>query len=236
VLARLCRRVFCGVALIVSGSTIEGMDRRRLIGRTAEIQRVDAFLEAMAGGPAALILVGEAGIGKTTIWREAVARARRDCLALVSEPAEQEQKLSFAGLGDLLRDLGGNVWAGLPPPQRRALDVALVVEEPGRGAPDRRTVAAGLLTLVCRAAAISPVLVAVDDGQWLDVPTTRALAFALRRLRHEPVGLLLSVRRGSGGAAAELCEAAGVHLVDLLEVPPLGPGEIVRTQRKLCTS
>jgi hypothetical protein len=167
------------------------MDRRRLIGRTAELQRVDAFLEAMAGGPAALILVGEAGIGKTTVWHEAVARARRDRMVLASEPSEQEQKLSFAGLGDLLRDLGEDVRAGLPPPQRRALDVALVVEEPGRGGPDRRTVAAGLLTLVCRAAEIGPVLVAIDDGQWLDLPTTRALAFALRRLRREPVGLLL---------------------------------------------
>jgi DNA-binding CsgD family transcriptional regulator len=212
--------------LIVSGSTIEGMDRRRLIGRTAELQRVDAFLGAMAGGPAALILVGEAGIGKTTIWREAVARARREFMVLESQPSEQEQKLSFAGLGDLLRDLGEDVWAGLPPPQRYALDVALVVEEPGPGGPDRRTVAAGLLTLVCRAAEIGPVLVAVDDGQWLDLPTTRALAFALRRLRHEPVGLLLSVRSGPGGAAAELCEAAAVHRVDLVEVPPLGPGEI----------
>lgn len=47
------------------------MDRRRPIGRTADFQRVDAFLEAMTGGPAALILAGEAGIGKTTIWSEA---------------------------------------------------------------------------------------------------------------------------------------------------------------------
>ena len=54
-----CWRVFCGLGLIVSDATIEGMDRRRLIGRTAELQRVDAFLGAMAGGPAALILVGE---------------------------------------------------------------------------------------------------------------------------------------------------------------------------------
>jgi predicted ATPase len=77
------------------------MDHRRLIGRTAELQQVDAFLGAMAGGPAALILVGEAGIGKTTIWREAVARARRDRMVLESQPSEQEQKLSFAGLGDV---------------------------------------------------------------------------------------------------------------------------------------
>ena len=202
------------------------MDRRRLIGRTAELQRVDAFLEAMAGGPAALILVGEAGIGKTTIWGEAVARARRECMVLESQPSEQEQKLSFAGLGDLLRDLGEDVWSSLPPPQRRALGVALVVEEPERGGPDRRTVAAGLLTLVCRAAEIGPVLVAIDDGQWLDLPTTHALAFALRRLRHEPVGLLLSVRSGAGGAAVELCKAAGVHPVNRVGVPPLGPGEI----------
>src|SRR5438045_600313 len=98
-----------------------------VVGREAELAAVDAFLDA---GARALALLGSPGIGKSTIWREAVERAgARGATVLVARPAELEARLSFAGLADLTSAVPQGAYAGLPPPQRRALDVALLRED-----------------------------------------------------------------------------------------------------------
>jgi predicted ATPase len=162
--------------------------RSAIVGRDDELAAVDALLEAVSAGPAALILEGEPGIGKTTLLDAArdVALARR-FRVLAARPAPTEVRMAHAGLADLLRDAPLDA---LPPAQRAALDAALLRGETAvTRAPDRRAVAAALLTTIEALAATAPVLILIDDLQWLDASTTSALGFALRRVTGR-VGLL----------------------------------------------
>src|SRR2546422_6165229 len=150
----------------------------RVVGRGTELSRLDAFMDDVTEGPAALLLEGESGIGKTTLWKRGVATAsERGWRALSTRPAESEAKLSYAGLADLL-DGCDDVLQELPDPQRNALEVALLRAEPEEGASDARAVSAAVLTALREAAAAGPVLIALDDVQWLDPSTASALGVA----------------------------------------------------------
>ena len=172
----------------------------RVVGRGNELSRLDAFMDDVAGGPAVLLLEGESGIGKTTLWKRGVAgAAERGWRVLSTRPAESEAKLSYAGLADLL-EASDDVIQALPDPQRNALEVALLKAGPEEGSSsDARAVSAAVLTALREAAAAGPVLIALDDVQWLDPSTASALGFAVRRLGSEPIGLLLA-RREAGSA------------------------------------
>jgi hypothetical protein len=99
-----------------------------LFGRERELALIRGFLERAAGGPATLVLEGEPGIGKTTLWRAGVDAARAQAIrVLAARPAEAERELSFSALGDLLAPELGRLEA-LSPPRRRALEVALLLE------------------------------------------------------------------------------------------------------------
>jgi DNA-binding CsgD family transcriptional regulator len=175
----------------VSGCGVPGRDR--------ELATVMAFLDALPSGPSGLLLEGEAGIGKTTVWDAGVAAAAaRSYIILSSRPTESEATLSFAALGDLMDGVLGQVLPQLPPPQRRALAVALLMEDPVASQPEQRAVFRAFLGVIRHMSASGPVVIAIDDLQWLDVPSAAALEFALRRLGSEPVGLLASARIQSG--------------------------------------
>jgi hypothetical protein len=164
-----------------------------VVGRDAELAEVDAFLGAPGGGT--IVLEGDAGIGKTTLWRTAVARAAERGLAvLTSSPGAGETRLTFAGLGDFLDGLSDDVFEGLPAPQRRALDVALLRADAAGSPPDQRAVSAALLSVLRMLAEATPLLVAVDDVQWLDQPSWRVLEFARRRLADDGVKFMLAQR------------------------------------------
>ena len=165
-----------------------------LVGRDEELTAIAEFLEA--GAPAcAVVIEGEAGIGKTTVWHAAVeAAAAGGRRALRARPAESEAKLAFSSLADLLGDAIDDALGHLPPPQRRALEVALLIEDAGGARADRRAVAAGLLSSLRALASETPLLLAIDDVQWVDRSSAAALEFALRRLRDEPVALLVTRR------------------------------------------
>jgi DNA-binding CsgD family transcriptional regulator len=168
------------------------------VGRDREMEEVAAFLAAMARGPAGLVFAGEPGIGKTTLWREALQRAReRSLIVLSARPVAAEARLAFATLADLLEPVADDVLAGLPEPQRRALAVALLREDPGDGRLDQRAVGAATISVLTALARTAPVAVAVDDLQWLDRPSAQVLAFAARRLGRLPVGLLACERIGA---------------------------------------
>jgi DNA-binding CsgD family transcriptional regulator len=169
-----------------------------LFGRDRELEWVHGFLERVATGPApaALVLEGEPGIGKTTLWRAGLEAARAyGCRVLEARPVEAERELSFSALGDLLGPALDRLDA-LSPPRRRALEVALLLASDGV-APDARAIGLATLDLMRLAAAEQPLLLAIDDMQWLDAPSQETLAYALRRLDAEHVALVGARRPGA---------------------------------------
>jgi DNA-binding CsgD family transcriptional regulator len=186
-----------------------------VVGRETELAEVEGFLDSIEEGFAALVLEGEPGIGKTTVWEEAVSRARqRGYRTLVSRPAQAEAKLSFAALTDLLEPVEPGAFDALPEPQRHALEAALLRVSGEGSRPQPRAAAAGLRSILIGLAGESPVLLAIDDAQWLDAASARALAFALRRLGGGRVGALVT-RRPDIDAFRDLVEIPPARLVEL---------------------
>ena len=165
-----------------------------LVGRERELAQIGPWLELLESGPAALLLAGEPGIGKTSVWSAAVASARAaGALCLVTRPVESELPLGYAGLVDLLGAKAEPLLVSLP--DRLAASVAAALLLGAAPAPaDPHAVARGTLALLQALAAGTPVVIAIDDVQWLDPATARALAFALRRLASARVGVLASLR------------------------------------------
>jgi DNA-binding NarL/FixJ family response regulator len=198
-----------------------------LVGRESELGVVETFLRAKQ--PCVVAIVGEPGIGKTTLWQVAVERARtQGAQLLIARPTESEARLAFAGLADLLSDVPDELFARLPEPQRVGLDAALLRAVSARP-PERRVVGAGFLTLLRELAAESEVVCAIDDLQWLDASSAAAVEFALRRLGEEPVRSLFSVR------ASELATAPLPALERDLQVEhvELGPLTVAALHRVL---
>jgi DNA-binding CsgD family transcriptional regulator len=195
-----------------------------IVGRDAELETVRAFVERSSGGPQAFVLEGEAGVGKSTLWRAGVERAlERGLRVLSSRPAEAERGFAYVGLGDLFEGVLGDVLPALSTPRRRALEVALLVEE-GHSVADPRTLGVAIRSGLELLARDAPVVVAIDDVQWLDPSSASALAFALRRLREQPLLLLLARRLCEGQERSELERATEPERVDRLTVGPLSLG------------
>ena len=200
-----------------------------IVGRDEELAAVAAFLDG--DFPAALVLAGEAGIGKTTVWRAALAQAReRDVRVLVARPGESEARLSFAGLADLLEPVFDDALVALPLVQRRALEAALLLSEDERPAPDQMTISTACLGVFRRLAGEGRVLVAVDDVQWLDPPTALVLEFVARRLTQEPAGLLVAERTVGDGVAPLGMDRADLE-VHRVTLGPLSTGALHRLLR-----
>src|SRR5436190_6681867 len=194
-----------------------------VVGREVELAAIERFVERAAAGLGCLILEGEAGIGKSTIWDAAVDSARSSGFRVLrSRPARSEQGLTLGGLTDLLGDLDPEFLAGLPEPQRAALELALLRALPAGASPDQRTLSvavAGLLRLLADA---GPVLVAFDDAQWLDGSSAGIAGYAVRRLADRPIGLLVSVRTGrDGGAVPDLARAVDPDRTERIVLGPL---------------
>jgi DNA-binding NarL/FixJ family response regulator len=171
-----------------------------IVGREAELDAVERFLDNVTTGPAALVIDGEAGIGKTTVWLEGVRSAEsRLFRVLQARPAESESKLSYAALADLIGGAFDETHTALPPPQERALATALLRAETSEPV-DARTTATALVGVLTALAADGPLLVAIDDVQWLDPASARALEFAARRPPPR-LGLLLTRRAETAGEA-----------------------------------
>jgi DNA-binding CsgD family transcriptional regulator len=191
-----------------------------VVGREEELAVVRAGLDDVQAGAAAVIVGGEAGIGKTTLWLAGIAAAEeRGFRVLVSRPAEAEMELGYVGLTDLLAPVLDEILDELTSPQRRALEVALLRSEPGGEAPDQAAIGFALLGAVVALARRQPVLLAVDDVQWLDASSSFALRFAARRLGHESVGLLLCARTELGSWLSE-------ERTRRIEVGPLSLGAL----------
>ena len=140
---------------------------------------------------------------------------------LAARPGGAEAELSFAGLFDFLAGIDIRSMSGLPAPQQRALETALVRAEPADSPPERFAISAGFLSVLLSLAASGPLLVAVDDLQWLDAASAEVLGFAARRAGGQSFRFLLSRRSGSDTGVEHELGSAGVRRV---EVGPLSLG------------
>jgi DNA-binding CsgD family transcriptional regulator len=201
-----------------------------LSGRENEMRSLEDFLERAADAPLVLVLSGEAGIGKTALWRAGLRRAQaRGAHVLAYRAVEAEAVLSFAGIAELLGPVADEVLPTLGELRRRALEAALLVEgSGGESAADPRAIGLAVLDVLKSLAAETPVLVAIDDFQWLDRPSVRTLLFALRRLGDERVGALLTTR----GEARELDRGLASDAANRLVVGPLAPAALSRVVRR----
>lgn len=199
-----------------------------VLGREAELEAVRTFVAELVA-PRALVLEGEPGIGKTTLWETGVAvAASAGHRVLRCRPVAAEAQLPFAAVADLLADTLEGTLPSLPAPQQRALRIALLVDEPAGPPPDHRAIAAALLGVLRHACVTAPVLLAADDVPWLDDASRTVLEFVVRRLGTEPVGLLLA-RRGSGSPPPlDLGRALAATSVEVVSLGPLSMGALHR--------
>jgi DNA-binding CsgD family transcriptional regulator len=203
-----------------------------IFGRDAELAEIDAFLTGLSESAGSLVLAGPPGSGKTTLLRAAVARAaERGYLVLLTTPARSEVRLAFAGLTDLLDGQPADLVDELPPPQARALRVALLAEEPPLHPPDQRVIAMAFRAALQVLAAAAPVLLVIDDVQWLDQPSESAVGFAIRRLQEETVGLVCAQRTDRPGAELPLELSRARVATRLMPVGPLSIGALHRMLR-----
>lgn len=201
----------------------------RLVGRDEELDSLVRLIDASDELPTAAAVVGEVGIGKTALWLAVVEEAAaRGYVVLSCQASEAEVRFSFSGLKDLLGGLVAEVLPELPPPQRRALEVAIALSD--SSAPvEERLVAFAFLNALRRLAERTPVLLAVDDVQWLDAPSLALLRYALPRLESEPVAAVVTAR---GEFPAWLRRDVSAERLLELELGPLSVGALHELLRR----
>jgi DNA-binding CsgD family transcriptional regulator len=189
----------------ISGTT----ESERLLGRSRELARLEQILDDLGDGGAALVVHGEAGIGKTTLL-EAVARgaAARGITVIRTTGVPSESGMPYAGLHRLLQPHLAKVPA-LPGPQREALSAAFGLSQ--GAAPDVFLIALAVLELLAETAATAPLLLVIEDAHWLDADTSEVLSFVARRVEIEPIALFFAVRDGH----ASRFEEAGLPTLQL---------------------
>jgi DNA-binding CsgD family transcriptional regulator len=191
----------------------------RIVGRDAEQGELDAFLDADRLG--SLVLCGGAGIGKTTLWEVGIEAAHdRGLRVLSARASDAETQLPFAALIDLCDGIDEEL-SGLPVPQRSALEVALLRTEPSGAPVNVHAIALGFLKALRLLTSRAPVLVAIDDIQWLDGPSADVLTFVARRVQGERLGFLVARRVDRSSPFEDALERRGV---ERLEVGPLSFG------------
>ena len=142
------------------------------MSRSTENKSIADFLETAELHPAGMILEGEAGIGKTTQWLAAVEQGReRGFRVLSARVGQEESVLAYATVADLLGDAADEAYAELPDLQRLAVDRVLFRAGSDGPPTDQWVVAAAFVAIIERLATESPVLLAIDDVQWLDAPS-----------------------------------------------------------------
>jgi predicted ATPase len=171
---------------------------RLLIGRDRELATLYALVDGIEEQGGAVVVRGEAGIGKSALLAAAEERARDRGVGVVSTTgALSEAQLAFAGLHQLLAPLLGGL-DQLPDPQRRALEAAFGLSE--GHAPDLFLIGLATLGLVAERAAETPLLFVVDDAHRLDRPSSEVLQIMARRIESDPVVVLFAVRDGVAGS------------------------------------
>ena len=214
----------------------------RPVGRDTEIAEIRASLSAVSGTPVALAITGDAGIGKTVVWQHVLQAVSRSSRVLSCQPTSAERPLAFSALDDLFDDAAGEVLPVLTGPRRRAVEIALLrdasseplpagLPEASRPLPERRVLARGILDVVRLLSGRAPLVIAVDDAQWLDRPTAGVLEFCFRRLQDEPVSILLTFRDDDGLFPLGLGRALPPDRLRRTQLGPLSLGAIGKILR-----
>jgi DNA-binding CsgD family transcriptional regulator len=210
------------------------MITHNLVGRDRELSALDGLIGQIGQQGGSIVVLGEPGVGKSALLRAAAGLGRSAGLqVLQTTGVECEAQLPFAGLHQLLRPLVG-LAAQLPAGQRHALDAAF--GEDAGCQPERFMIALAALNLLADAAARTPVLMVVDDVQWLDRPTQETLVFIARRISADPITLIGSVRSGheTAFASAGLTElnVAGLDDTSARELLASGAGDLSSADRE----
>ncbi|WP_068110864.1 helix-turn-helix transcriptional regulator [Nocardioides dokdonensis] len=190
-----------------------------LVGRESERRTIATVLAAArVADSRALVLAGEAGIGKTALLQEARSLAG-EMRVLSAQGVDSERYVPFAGLLQVLRPVLG-LLEDIPAAQRTALASALALGPVPDQEPSRFAVGAATLSLVARAAEDRPLLLLVDDAHLLDAPSAEALVFAARRMLSDAVAVLVAVRPDEPGA--RVLDSLPVLLVPGLDMAAAG--------------
>ena len=191
-------------SMITSAGPGVGLAQRldgRLVGRARERRLLDGLVESVEGGGAAVVIAGEAGVGKTALLTHvADVASERGLRVLKGRGEESEAVLAFATLADLLRP-SREKFAELPQAQRQALEVCLALSSGPAAGP--LAACAGALGVLASAADEQPLVVLVDDFQWVDPESRQVLLFAARRLAAERIVMLFAVRDEPGAQPPE---------------------------------
>jgi DNA-binding CsgD family transcriptional regulator len=212
---------------------------QQVAGRGAEVARLTALLDDTATEPRAILVEGAPGIGKSCLLRALTELAQeRGYVVAECQPTRTEMELSYVGLVALLDDLGPGAIEALPTPQARVLRTILRLDD-GSGPVDRLSLGLATVAAVRSVAADRPVLLAVDDSQWLDPPTQRTLAFLARRLDHTRARLAFVRTSGLGGSEdpidweRELTRAMPEGRFERLDIGPVDPSDLSRILRRV---
>lgn len=167
-----------------------------LAGRESEVRAISDFLACIADGPAGLMLEGEPGIGKTALLVDATDQAReRGFQVLAARGSPAEVSYAYSAVADLLSGVDDAALAALPDIHRLALGRAQLGDVAAGPVTDERVVATAFLSVIQHLSAQEPVLLAIDDAQWLDRSSTAVISYAARRLSGR-AGMLATVRIG----------------------------------------
>ena len=166
-----------------------------IVGRQRELDAVTNFVTQFDGPSTSMVIDGVVGIGKTMLWSHGVERATQSGAVVRScRCTEADSAWAFSGLGDLFDGIPATVFAALPDVQRRALSAALLMSNPSPSVPSDRLIGVAVLTVLRLLANDAPLVLAIDDVQWLDSASRVVLTFALRRLGREPIRVLATQR------------------------------------------
>ena len=184
------------------------------------------FLTRAATGPSAFVVEGEAGIGKTTFLLTLLERARESGFQVLStRPTAAETVLAYASLADLLGGVEEAVLAKLPEPQRLAID-RILLRATEDGLPiGQRAVAAGFVSVIEELAGRQPVLLAIDDLQWLDPSSAAVVSFAVGRVSG-PVGVAGAVRVEPDGDAVNWLTTSSPGSLTRIRLDPMTPRDL----------
>jgi DNA-binding CsgD family transcriptional regulator len=207
-------------------ATERSIESLLVVGREAELRRLDDFVRDFASG-STLVLIGEAGIGKTTLWEAALeaARARGVRVLAARSPVGGEAQLEFSGLIDLSEGIDEAELASVPAVQCRALEAVLLRAEPSPEPAAKGVIARAFLGVVRGMADRGPVVIAIDDLQWLDPASGEVLSFIARRVGGARVGFLCTRRPGRAGTLETSLARRGLVR---LGVGPLSLGAVRR--------